>query len=154
MTRLAFLCALLAVTALPLAHAQATSDEQRVLTTEKARVDALDKADVATLNQILAEDLTYIHASGIVDTKHSFLEAIRSGQLHYISWTPSNLHARVQGDMAVIDGEYDIRVSDTRLKPAPFSVNVFILTVYARRDGRWQQIAWQSTRDVAKSPLK
>jgi hypothetical protein len=24
----------------------------------------------------------------------------------------------------------------------------FILTVYERRNGQWQQIAWQSTRDV------
>jgi hypothetical protein len=31
----------------------------------------------------MADDVTYIHASGKVDTKKSYLEAIRSGQLHY-----------------------------------------------------------------------
>ncbi len=34
------------------------------------------------------------------------------------------------------------------------NINIFILTIYARRDGRWQQIAWQSTRDTATSPAK
>jgi hypothetical protein len=43
---------------------------------------------------------------------------------------------------------------NSRVQPAPFDINIFILTVYARRNGRWQQIAWQSTRDVATSPAK
>ena len=51
----------------------------------------------------------------------------------------------------MIDGEYAVRVTDSRVQPSPFDINIFILTVYARRDGRWQQIAWQSTRDVAVS---
>ena len=97
-------------------------------------------------------DVTYVHASGKVDTKKSYLDAIRSGQLHYISWRPRNLQVRLLGDGAVIHGEYAVRVTDSRVQPAPFDINIFILTVYARRDGRWQQIAWQSTRDVAKSP--
>ena len=156
MNKPAILLALLAGTFLPAPclHAQTSSEQQQVLATEQARVDALDKSDIAALDRILADDLTYIHASGKVDTKSSFLDAIRTGQLHYISWTPTNLHVRLQGDMAVIDGEYDVHVSDLRMQPTPFSVNVFILTVYARRNGQWQQIAWQSTRDVAKSPLK
>jgi Domain of unknown function (DUF4440) len=102
----------------------------------------------------MTDDVTYIHASGKVDTKKSYLDAIRAGQLHYISWKPENLQVRALGDSAVIDGEYLVRVTDSRVQPTPFDVNIFILTVYARRDGRWQQIAWQSTRDVAKSPAK
>ena len=49
---------------------------------------------------------------------------------------------------AVIDGEYAVKVTDSRVQPAPFDINIFILTVYERRNGQWQQIAWQSTRDV------
>jgi len=126
---------------------------KEVLATEQARTTALDQSDVAALDQIMADDVTYIHASGKVDTKKSYLDAIRSGQLHYISWKPIRLNVRTLGDGAVIDGEYVVRVTDSRVQPAPFDISIFILTAYARRDGRWQQIAWQSTRDVAKSPL-
>ena len=109
---------------------------------------ALEHSDVATLERIMADDVTYIHASGKVDTKQSYLDAIRSGQLRYISWHPINLHVRPLGSGAVIDGEYAVKVTDSRVQPAPFDINIFILTVYQQRDGRWQQVAWQSTRDV------
>lgn len=136
--------------------ASAVSDaEKEVLSVEQTRTAALDRSDVAALDRIMADDVTYIHASGKVDTKQSYLAAIRSGQLHYISWQPKNLHVRALGDgAAVIDGEYAVRVTDSRVQPTPFDITIFILTVYARRNGEWQQIAWQSTRDVMASPPK
>jgi len=127
---------------------------REVISVEKARTAALDQSDIAALERIMADDVTYVHASGKVDTKKSYLDAIRSGKLRYIAWEPQNLQVRVVGDSAVINGEYAVRVLDYRVQPTPFAINIFVLTVYARRDGRWQQIAWQSTRDVAKSPLK
>jgi ketosteroid isomerase-like protein len=128
--------------------------EKEVLTLEQARVAALDRSDVTALERIMADDVTYVHASGKTDTKKSYLDAIRSGQLHYISWQPKNLQVRVMGSSAVINGEYAVRVTDSRVQAEPFDISIFILTMYARRDGRWQQIAWQSTRDVAASPAK
>jgi hypothetical protein len=124
-----------------------------VLTVENARTNALDRNDVEALDKILGDDLTYVHASGRVDSKASMLEAIRSGQIHYISWQAKTMHVRMIGDSAVLNGEYLVRVADHRVQPDPFDINIFILSVYAKRDGRWQQIAWQSTRDVALSPL-
>jgi hypothetical protein len=124
-----------------------------VLTAEHARATALEADDLVALDKILGEDLTYVHASGKVDTKASLLQAIRSGEVHYISWQAKKLNVRVIGDSAVLDGEYAVRVTDRRVKSDPFDINIFILAVYARRNGRWQQIAWQSTRDVALSPL-
>jgi hypothetical protein len=126
--------------------------ENQALAAEQARVAALDRADLAALDQLIAADLTYIHASGKVDTKASFLDAIRTGQLHYISWQPLSMNVRIEGNTAILSGEYAVRVTDLRVKPDPFNVDIFFLTVYAQRSGRWQQIAWQSTRDVAKTP--
>lgn len=132
-----------------------TNLESEVMSVEQTRTAALDRSDLAALDRIMADDVTYIHASGKVDTKQSYLDAIRSGQLHYISWQPKSLHVRLLGDSAaVIDGEYAVRVIDSRVQPNPFDITIFILTVYERRNGHWQQIAWQSTRDVAASPPK
>jgi hypothetical protein len=121
---------------------------KQVLAAEQARTAALEHSDVATLERIMADEVTYIHASGKVDTKESYLDAIRSGQLRYISWRPMNLHVRLLGSGAVIDGEYAVKVTDSRVQRTPFDINIFILTVYERRNGQWKQIAWQSTRDV------
>jgi hypothetical protein len=130
-------------------------DAKQVLAREQARTAALEHSDVAELERIMADDVTYIHASGKVDTKKSYLDAIRSGQLRYISWRPMTLHVRILGNSgAVVDGEYAVKVTDSRVQPTPFDINIFILTVYERRNGQWQQIAWQSTRDVGTSPDK
>jgi ketosteroid isomerase-like protein len=138
--------------------AQLSSETSRagkeVMAIEEARTSALDRSDVAALERIMADDVTYIHASGKVDTKASYLDAIRSGKLHYISWRPKSLQVRMLGSAAVINGEYAVRVRDSRVQTEPFDIDIFILTVYAQRDGRWQQIAWQSTRDVAIHPVK
>jgi hypothetical protein len=150
-SRLCF-CLLLTIAA-PLAavaESPTTEAEKQVLAAEQSRVTALDRSDLAALENLLADDLTYVHASGKVDTKSSFLAAIRSGQLHYISWQPCNLHVRILGQTALIDGEYAVRVLDSRMQRDPFNVNIFILTAYAHRNGRWQQVAWQSTRDPGK----
>ena len=129
------------------------SVSKEVLAAENARTAALDRGDVTALEYILGGDLTYVHASGKIDTKQSMLEAIGSGQIHYISWQAKSMHVRLTGDAAVLNGEYLVRVTDRRVQPDPFEANIFILSVYAKRDGHWQQIAWQSTRDVALSPL-
>jgi hypothetical protein len=63
-----------------------------VLAVEEARTAALDRSDLAAIGKIMADDVTYVHASGKVDTKASYLAAIGSGQLHYISWQPDHLH--------------------------------------------------------------
>jgi ketosteroid isomerase-like protein len=122
-----------------------------VMAIEQARIQALDSSDIPALERIMADDVTYVHASGKVDTKASYLAAIKSGQLHYISWTRKDLHVRMLGDAAVVNGEYAVRVTDSRVQASPLELSIFILSVYARRDGRWQQIAWQSTRDPAPS---
>ncbi len=128
--------------------------KQQVMAAEQARIAALDSSDIPALERIMADDVTYVHASGKVDTKTSYLDAIRSGKLHYISWVAKNLQVRVAGDAAVVNGEYRVRVTDSRVQPEPFNIDIFILEMWARRDGRWQQIAWQSTRDVASTPAK
>ena len=136
-------------------QSSATSEaEKQAMAAEQARTTALEHSDLTALQQIMADDVTYIHASGKVDTKSSYLDAIRSGQLHYISWRPMHLNVRLLGTAAVIDGEYAVRVTDFRVQPHPFDINIFILTVYEQRHGEWQQIAWQSTRDVATSPAR
>jgi hypothetical protein len=124
---------------------------KQVLSVEGARTTALEHSDVAALGHITADDVNCVHASGKVDTKSSYLAAIRSGKLQYISWRPRNLQVRVLGNTAVITGEYAVHVTDSRVQPNPFHIQILILTVYAWREGRWRQIAWQSTRDFTTS---
>ena len=51
---------------------------KQVMATEQARTTALEHSDVATLERIMADDVTYVHASGKTDTKKSYLEDRKS----------------------------------------------------------------------------
>lgn len=136
----------LAVPASPLVDS-AAEIQKKVLAVEHSRTEALVHSDVKALERNMADNVTYVHASGKVDTKRSYLDAIRSGQLHYLVWRPRNLQVRVVGTSAVINGEYAVRVINSRVQPAPFDIDIFVLTMYAKRGDSWQQIAWQSTRN-------
>ena len=147
------LLCLLALTMLPFCAAQDASANE-LIGIEKARTTALEHSDIPALDKLLRDDLTYVHASGMVDTKASFLQAIRSGDLHYLAWTPRTMHVRMLGDGAVLDGEYTVRVINRRVQPDPLEMNIFFISVSARQNGKWQQIAWQSTKDVAPAAGK
>lgn len=118
-----------------------------ILAVERSRTTALEHSDFDTLDKLLADDLTYVHASGKVDTKASYLGALHTGDLRYLSWEPKDLQVRVLGDSAIVTGGYHVRAVDQRMQAQPLDVRVIVLSVYAKRGGRWQQVAWQSTRE-------
>ena len=124
------------------------STRAEVAAVEKARAAAFVSHDVTALDKLLRGDLTYIHASGRIDDKKSLLDAIRSDELHYISWTPRGMNIRIAGETAVINGQYAVTVINRKASPDTLDLNIFYLAVYVRTNGQWQQIAWQSTKDV------
>jgi uncharacterized protein (TIGR02246 family) len=135
----------------PTLGADSASDE--VLHAEQSRTAALIAGDFATLDRVMADDVTYVHASGQHDTKQTYLAALHSGVLSYQSWTAQEIHVRMLGpDVAVLNGIYSVHAMDHRVGNDEIIIDIHFLTVYARRDGRWQQVAWQSTRVPAPAP--
>ena len=120
--------------------ARPDSAEAEVRAAEIARTAALIERDIPALENLVGDDLTYVHASGQLDTKSSFLDAIRSGELRYHVWQPKKMNVRVVGDAAVVNGVYFVRVSNPTVRKDPIEMDVFFLTVYAHRNGRWQQM--------------
>jgi uncharacterized protein (TIGR02246 family) len=140
---IALLCAFASI-APALRGADASDD---VLQAEQARTTALIVGDFAALDKLMADDVTYVHASGQHDTKQTYLAALRSGVLSYQSWQAHEIHVRIlRDDVAVLNGIYTVHAMDHRVGNDEIIIDIHFLTVYARRDGRWQQVAWQSTR--------
>lgn len=124
----------------PALHA-AAADE--VLAAENARADALVRADYDAVERLLADDLTYTHSTAALDTKAAFLESLRSGRLRYQQIQHEDPKVRVYGDIAIINSTVRI-LAVNRGQENRNHLRVTI--VYAKRDGRWQMVAWQSTR--------
>ena len=116
---------------------------QAVIDLDRKRMLAMALKDVATLESLLADDLIYTHSSARLDTKRSLIEGMTSGKTVYTAVEPSDVKAQDLGDTVVLTGIAQIKVT---VNGAPNAFGVRFTDVYARRDGRWQMVTWQSTR--------
>jgi ketosteroid isomerase-like protein len=114
-----------------------------VIELDRKRMTAMAQKDIATLNELVADDLVYTHSSARLDTTQSLIGNMESGSTVYTSVVPSNVKAQDLGDTVVLTGE--CRISGNS-GGRPNSVGVRFTDVYANRGGRWQMVTWQSTR--------
>ena len=122
-------------------QAQAPAAEQAVRQVEDRRIKAMIDDDFATLEAVLADDLTYGHSSGVVDTKASYIETLRSGKTKYLTFDRTPSVVRLYGDTAIVTGTATLSL---RGQPAPFTLRYTL--AYVLREGQWRMVAWQSTR--------
>lgn len=143
--RLVRRCAVVAAIALsPLARgAQAqTPAEQRLLRLTEARVTADFKADRASLDTLLAPDLTYARSSGVIDDKARVLAEVGPGGPYSLDYlTPDSLRARSYGTAGIVTGILRVKL---KAQAAPYRIR--FTDVWVERGGRWQLAAFQATR--------
>ncbi len=123
-----------------------------------ATIEKLDAAwgkaivakDVAQLDKLLANDLIYGHASGVLDTKKDYLDKIRSGRQVYETLERKKSIVRLMGNTAVTHSWMHV----TGVNPqGRFDDKLMLLHVWAKRPGSpdWQLVAHQTAR-VDKIP--
>jgi len=120
-----------------------STNGDRIIALDKARMDAMAKKDIAALGDIIADDLIYTHSSARMDTKASLIGNMQSGSTVYTSVVPSEVVAQDLGDSVVLTGIAAISVMSGG-KPNSFKVR--FTDVYANRGGKWQMVTWQSTK--------
>lgn len=117
--------------------------EQEIRQRETRRFEAVVRGDIAALDDILSDDLSYTHASGVHETKAEFLGKLKSGQLKYESLTPEDMRVRVYGTTGVVTGVARVKV---QVKGESLSFQLRFTDVYAKKGDRWQMVAWHATR--------
>jgi hypothetical protein len=116
---------------------------QMIIDLDRKRMDAMGAKDIAFLGEVLGDDLFYVHSSARIDTKASLIGNMQSGATVYQSVVPSDVKAQDLGDAVVLTGVAQIKVHSGG-KPMAFGVR--FTDVYAKRNGKWQMIVWQSTK--------
>jgi ketosteroid isomerase-like protein len=116
---------------------------QTVIELDKKRMEAMAKKDIATLNALISDDLVYTHSTARLDTKQSLIGNMESGSTVYTSVVPSDVKAQDLGDTVVLTGSCRIGVMS---QGRPNSFGVRFTDVWANKAGKWQMVAWQSTR--------
>lgn len=110
---------------------------------EDARYAAQTGRDFAALQQLIGEDLVYIHSSAIVDNKASYIETQRAGTVIYRTMKRSDVSVRTYGCLAIITGLGNFDVTN---KGQDISVELRFHSIWAKRAGAIQFISWEATR--------
>ena len=121
-----------------------TAVEQELSNAQAARFAATVAGDVAALNRLMAEDITYFHSTGRIDSRASFTERLGPTP-SYRAFKSEDQLVRVTGDMGVVTAKVLLtqRNAETGVEASHYSR---CTSVWQKRDGRWQEILWQATR--------
>jgi len=118
------------------------SQETEILALEEKRFAAMVSGDVAVLDALLHQDLVYTHSSAVVDTKASYLEAIRTGKTRYASQKRFEERVRMCGDCALVTGRAEMQAEVNGVHK---TLRLRYLDVWTKTPQGWKFIAWQST---------
>jgi hypothetical protein len=135
-----FLLLCCATAAIAASHPQA---ERELLAADAARTEAMVAADTATLERVLADDLSYGHSNGRVQGKKELLESLQTGALRYRALTTDETVARGYGCAGVVTGKAAAEVESAGQTA---SLTLRYTATYARQRGHWVLVAYQSVK--------
>jgi hypothetical protein len=113
------------------------------LKAEQDRYAAQMKGDVAAMQRLIGDDLVYIHSSTVQDTKASFIESIRSGNVKYRKMKRGDVKVRTYGCIAIVSGGASF---DVTVKGEDRTLSLLFHAVYAKRTAGVQFVSWQATK--------
>jgi ketosteroid isomerase-like protein len=120
--------------------------ENEVLATMDAWKQAMIKKDRAALEKVLHPDLTYGHSSGTVENKVEAIEHVMGPKTMYVAINFADTKVRVQGKTALVTGKVELQ---ERANGKDTTINLVVLTVWAKGPSGWQMIARQATKPAA-----
>jgi hypothetical protein len=106
------------------------------------RLSAMVRKQWAALDTLLADDLTYGHATGRVDSKATLLGAMRNGALVYERLEPQIETVAAMDSLALVRGRGRLTA---RAGTVVADQTIVYLAAYRLHQGRWKLTAWQST---------
>ena len=105
--------------------------------------EALTKHDLVALDKIWADGYTFTNGRGQFLTKKERLENIKTGATQFESIGREGEDIHIFGDTAVVTSRVVLKVIyGGKESSGPYRS----LHVWAKTQGRWQLVAWQSTR--------
>ena len=119
------------------------TDVKDVLAAEDRRYQAMIDADLATLDALCADELSYAHSSGARDTKAEYFAKVRSGYYVYRQVDHPVERVAVVGDTALVVGRM---TADLLVDGVPKTIDNLALAVWVRAGDRWRLLAYAPTQ--------
>lgn len=102
--------------------------------------------DSMVLADIASDDLVYVHSSGTVRNKQGFIDEFMKRSTNFSKVTVLGQAIKISGDNAIVRHRL---VADAHNPGYPPVVDIIILMVWRKEDGKWKMLA----RQAAKIPV-
>ena len=117
-------------------------NHQTVADAERALAAAHLTLDLAVLDRLFHPGYDIVQPDGGTETKAEVLASLQTGERHWDLVEVDQLDVRVHGAAAVVIGRWRARGHNRQL---PFNYAARFLSLWVNDDGRWQNVAYQST---------
>lgn len=131
-----------ACSVMPAGQAGGAGSAGVVAAAERLRVLMVDP-DRGQLEALIADDLSYGHSGGKLDTKASFIGDLLSNASDFVSIDITDQSVKVSGDTALVRHTLSAKTNDGG---KPGSVKINILQVWQSQGGAWKLLARQAIR--------
>jgi Domain of unknown function (DUF4440) len=122
--------------------------EAQVLALQRQFIDSGIVGNLPALSALVADNATFIHGSGLMQTKAQFIDSITSGEMNLTSYKVKESKVVFFKDGAVVLALVDVTLAPPR-KAAPGTpprmLHMRVSTVWLRKLDGWQIILNQGT---------
>jgi ketosteroid isomerase-like protein len=124
-----------------------SADEKEIAGRVESLRKAMIAADKATLGELVAEDLSYGHSSGLIEDKAAFIDEFVKGTSVFTSISLTDQTIKIAGDVAIVRHHL---IADTNNKNVPGKADILVLLIWQKQNGQWKLLA----RQAAKIPVQ
>jgi ketosteroid isomerase-like protein len=130
--------------------------EAEIIKMERDWAGAAKNKDADTVRRVLADDIVITYPDGQIGTKADEVRTVETGAVTADAWEVLDPKVTVlNADSAFITGRGIIRNGKSKVPNSNQSIDISgeyrFLDVYARRSGKWQAVASQTT-PIKKAP--
>ena len=108
---------------------------------EARRYAAMQAGDFDVLEDLLHDELAYMHSTGELESKESYIGGLRAGTSAYKTVNYDDQTIRVHGDLGMV---FHHLVADVTFEGGERHLDNRLLAVWSRDGGKWRMIGLQS----------
>lgn len=125
-----------------ISFAQPKKEAQVNAAVEKLKL-AMVSGERSALESIAADQLSYGHSSGLVETKAQFVEKIASGSSDFVTIELKNQTITISGNTAIVRHELHGTTNDNN---KPGEVHLRIMLVWQKQNKEWKLLGRQAVK--------
>lgn len=123
---------------------QAQNTQSEVMMKMLSLKNALIAKDSVALSNLLADDVSYGHSTGVIQTKAELIRSALNGEQDYRSIEPSDMRVRVYNDnTGVVNVTLKINLYNLG---KPLDITLLTTLVWVKTNGDWKLVARQAVK--------